>query len=45
MDIENWINIDHSNNAEEMMLDKTQLLGLTGPEMTVSCWWDESIRY
>jgi catalase-peroxidase len=31
----NWINIDHSNNAEEMMLDKTQLLGLTGPEMTV----------
>ena len=31
----NWINKDHSNNAEEMMLDKTQLLGLTGPEMTV----------
>ena len=31
----NWIKEDCSNNAEEMMLDKTQLLGLTAPEMTV----------
>ena len=31
----NWINSKYSNNAEEMMLDRTQLLGLTAPEMTV----------
>jgi catalase-peroxidase len=31
----NWINKENLANAEEMMLDKTQLLGLTGPEMTV----------
>ena len=31
----NWIDSKYSNNAEEMMLDKTQLLGLTAPEMTV----------
>ena len=31
----NWIDKECSANAEEMMLDKTQLLGLTGPEMTV----------
>ena len=31
----NWIKAEHSNNAEEMMINKTQLLGLTGPEMTV----------
>jgi catalase-peroxidase len=31
----NWIDSRYSNNAEEMMLDKTQLLGLTAPEMTV----------
>ena len=31
----NWVNNKHSSNAEEMMLNKTQLLGLTAPEMTV----------
>tara|TARA_B100001094_G_scaffold36510_1_gene30668 strand:+ start:13684 stop:15846 length:2163 start_codon:yes stop_codon:yes gene_type:complete len=31
----NWINKENLANAEEMMIDKTQLLGLTGPEMTV----------
>ncbi len=31
----NWIKEGYSNNAEEMMLDRTQLLGLTAPEMTV----------
>ncbi|MDA9622487.1 catalase/peroxidase HPI [Flavobacteriaceae bacterium] len=31
----NWIDSKYSNNAEEMMLDKTQLLCLTAPEMTV----------
>ena len=31
----NWIDSRYSNNAEEMMLDKTQLLGLTAHEMTV----------
>ena len=31
----NWIKKEYSTNAEEMMLDKTQLLGLTAPEMTV----------
>jgi catalase-peroxidase len=31
----NWIKAEHSNNAEEMMINKTQLLGLTAPEMTV----------
>ena len=31
----NWIDSRYSNNVEEMMLDKTQLLGLTAHEMTV----------
>ena len=31
----NWIKKEYADNAEEMMLDKTQLLGLTAPEMTV----------
>ena len=31
----NWIKKEYSTSAEEMMLDKTQLLGLTAPEMTV----------
>ena len=31
----NWIKEEYSNNAEEMLLDRTQLLGLTAPEMTV----------
>ena len=31
----NWIDSRYSNNAEEMMLNKTQLLGLTAHEMTV----------
>ena len=31
----NWIKKEYSTNAEEMMLDKTHLLGLTAPEMTV----------
>lgn len=31
----NWMKEDYVVSAEEMMLDKTQLLGLTAPEMTV----------
>ena len=31
----NWIKKEYADKAEEMMLDKTQLLGLTAPEMTV----------
>jgi len=31
----NWIKNEYLDKAEEMMLDKTQLLGLTAPEMTV----------
>ena len=31
----NWIKKEYADNAEEMMLNRTQLLGLTAPEMTV----------
>ncbi len=31
----NWLKADYAVGAEELMLDRTQLLGLTGPEMTV----------
>ena len=31
----NWVKKEHSSNVEEMMIDRTQLLGLTAPEMTV----------
>jgi catalase-peroxidase len=31
----NWLKKDYVVSAEELMLDKTQLLGLTAPEMTV----------
>lgn len=31
----NWLKKNYVVNAEEMMLDRTQLLGLTAPEMTV----------
>lgn len=31
----NWLKKDYSVSAEELMLDHTQLLGLTAPEMTV----------
>jgi hypothetical protein len=31
----NWMKKDYVVAAEELMLDRTQLLGLTGPEMTV----------
>ncbi|SDS22077.1 catalase-peroxidase [Polaribacter sp. KT25b] len=31
----NWLKQEYIVSAEEMMLDKTQLLGLTAPEMTV----------
>jgi catalase-peroxidase len=31
----NWLKKDYNVSAEELMLDKTQLLGLTAPEMTV----------
>ncbi|MDO9286739.1 MAG: catalase/peroxidase HPI, partial [Aquabacterium sp.] len=31
----NWLKQDHAVSAEELMLDRTQLLGLTAPEMTV----------
>ena len=31
----NWIKEEYLDNAEEMMLNRTQLLGLTSPEMTV----------
>ncbi|WP_295888164.1 catalase/peroxidase HPI [uncultured Thiohalocapsa sp.] len=31
----NWLKKDYTVSAEELMLDRTQLMGLTGPEMTV----------
>ncbi len=31
----NWLKRDYVVSAEEMMLDRTQLMGLTAPEMTV----------
>jgi catalase-peroxidase len=31
----NWLKQDYVVSAEEMMLDRTQLMGLTAPEMTV----------
>lgn len=31
----NWVKEDYVVSPEELMLDRTQLLGLTGPEMTV----------
>jgi catalase-peroxidase len=31
----NWLKKDYTVSAEELMLDRTQLLGLTAPEMTV----------
>ena len=31
----NWLKKDYIVSAEEMMLDRTQLMGLTAPEMTV----------
>ncbi len=31
----NWLKQDYAVSAEELMLDRTQLMGLTGPEMTV----------
>ncbi len=31
----NWLKDDYVVNPEEMMLDRTQLMGLTAPEMTV----------
>ena len=31
----NWLKNDYAVSAEEMMLDRTQLMGLTAPEMTV----------
>ncbi len=31
----NWLKKDYAVNAEEMLLDKAQLMGLTAPEMTV----------
>ena len=31
----NWLKQDYTVSAEELMLDRTQLLGLTAPEMTV----------
>ncbi len=31
----NWLKNDYSVSAEELMLDRTQLMGLTAPEMTV----------
>jgi catalase-peroxidase len=31
----NWLKKDYSVRAEELMLDRTQLMGLTAPEMTV----------
>ncbi len=31
----NWLKKDYLVSAEEMMLDRTQLMGLTAPEMTV----------
>ncbi len=31
----NWLKKDYNVSAEELMLDRTQLMGLTAPEMTV----------
>jgi catalase-peroxidase len=31
----NWLKKDYSVSAEELLLDRTQLMGLTAPEMTV----------
>lgn len=31
----NWLKKDYSVNAEELLLDRAQLMGLTAPEMTV----------
>jgi catalase-peroxidase len=31
----NWLKQDYAVSAEELMLDRTQLMGLTAPEMTV----------
>ena len=31
----NWVKNEYKSSAEELMLDRTQLLGLTAPEMTV----------
>ena len=31
----NWVKKDYAVSVEEMMLDRTQLMGLTAPEMTV----------
>jgi catalase-peroxidase len=31
----NWLKKDYSISAEELMLDRTQLMGLTAPQMTV----------
>lgn len=31
----NWLKRDYAVSAEELMLDRTQLMGLTAPEMTV----------
>ncbi|MGB0671232.1 MAG: catalase/peroxidase HPI [Rhodospirillales bacterium] len=31
----NWVKKDYAVSAEELMLDRTQLMGLTAPEMTV----------
>jgi catalase-peroxidase len=31
----NWLKADYAVSAEELLLDRTQLLGLTAPEMTV----------
>ena len=31
----NWLKKDYSVNAEELLLDRSQLMGLTAPEMTV----------
>ena len=31
----NWLKDDYAVSAEELMLDRTQLMGLTAPEMTV----------
>jgi catalase-peroxidase len=31
----NWLKNDYAVSAEELMLDRTQLMGLTSPEMTV----------
>lgn len=30
----NWVKMDYEVNPEELMLDRTQLMGLTAPEMT-----------